>query len=363
MKRSASSGPGSRPVSDPARRPRAEDVATLAGVSPATVDRVLNRRAHVRSATAERVIEAAARLRYLPKADLFAALRPKPMRLTFILPSGTNRYLRMLGAYIGQPHDQYRAYNVACRCVFVESFNPAALAQAILHHARRSDGVAFMALDHDLVREAVAKVGAAGKPVLTLISDLPDSGRIAYLGLDNIAAGRTAALVIGRMAGERRGDIGLIAGSLAYRAHSDREIGFRALMAEQFPQLGVVQLQEGHDDAGENYRAARAMLAQHPRLIGIYNIGGAPAGIGRAIRELGPMRRIIFVAHALSPDTRSMLAEGLMDFALTQSHEKTAFNAIRIFTNIREGRDPEHGVDRLTIELVTGENIPASVTA
>lgn len=340
------------------RRPRADDVAALAGVSPATVDRVLNRRAHVKSATAERVIAAAARLRYLPEADLFAALRPKPMRLTFILPSGNNRYLRMLGAYIARPHDQNRAYNVTCRCVFVESFNPAALAEAITFHARRADGIAFMALDHDLVRDAARKVVQAGKPVLTLISDLPDSGRTAYLGLDNIAAGRTAAQVIGRMAGDEAGEIGLIAGSLAYRAHSDREIGFRALMGERFPHLAVVRLQEGHDDAGENYRAARQMLAQHPNLAGIYNIGGASAGIARAIREMVPLRRVIFVGHALSPDTRVMLAEGLMDFALTQSPEKTVLNAIRIFTNIREGRKPEQGVERLTIDLVTGENIP-----
>ena len=346
------------PPSTADRRPRAGDVAALAGVSPATVDRVLNRRAHVKSATAERVIAAAAQLRYLPEADLFVALRPKPMRLTFILPSGNNRYLRMLGAYIARPHDQYRAYNVTCRCVFVESFNAAALAEAITFHARRADGIAFMALDHDLVRHAARRVVLGGKPVLTLISDLPDSGRTAYLGLDNLAAGRTAAQVIGRMAGPKPGEIGLIAGSLAYRAHSDREIGFRALMEARFPHLAVVRLQEGHDDASENYRAARQMLAQHPDLVGIYNIGGASTGIARAIRELGAMRRIIFVGHALSPDTRAMLAEGLMDFALTQSPEKTVLNAIRIFTNVREGRKPEQGVERLTIDLVTGENIP-----
>lgn len=341
----------------PDRRPLAGDVAALAGVSPATVDRVLNRRAHVKSATAERVIEAALKLRYLPEATLFAALRPKPMRLTFILPSGNNRYLRMLGAYIARPHDQYRAYNVACRCVFVESFNPAALAQAITFHARRADGLAFMALDHDLVREAAGKVT---KPLLTLISDLPDSGRIAYLGLDNIAAGRTAALLIGQMAGAERGAIGLVAGSRAYLAHADRERGFRELVAGRFPHLSVVQLREGHDDAAENYRVAREMLIRHPDLIGIYNIGGAPSGIARAIRELSARRRIIFVGHALSPDARTMLAEGAMDFALNQSHEKTLVNAIRIFTNIREGRPAELGVDRLTIDLVTGENLPTA---
>ena len=341
------------------RRPLALDVARLAGVSPATVDRVLNRRAAVRRATAERVIAAARQLRYLPEADLFAALRPPPLRLVFILPSGTNRYLRMLGTYINQPHDQYRTYNVTCRCVFVESFNPTALAEAILQQARMADGIAFMALDHDLVRAAAEKVIAQGKPVLTVISDLPDVARAAYLGLDNRAAGRTAALLIGQMAGQGRGQIGLIAGSRLYLAHSDREQGFRSLVQERFNHLSVVELREGHDDAAENYRVARALLISHPDLVGIYNIGGAPSGIARAIRELGPQRRILFVGHALSPDARAMLEDGTMDFVLNQSHEKTVSHAVRIFANIREGRPAEAEIERLVIELITRENLPA----
>lgn len=340
------------------RRPLASDVAALAGVSPATVDRVLNRRAHVRTATAERVIAAARALRYLPEADLYSALRPKPMRLTFILPSGNNRYLRMLGAYIARPHAQYQTYNVTCRCIFVDSFNAQALADAIAHHARRSDGLAFMALDHDLVREAADKAVAAGKPVLTIVSDLPGSRRAAYLGLDNRAAGRTAALLIGQVARADHGQIGLIAGSRLYRAHSDRDLGFRALIAERFPSLSVVDLREGHDDAAENYRAARELLLRHPDLVGIYNIGGAPSGIARAIRELSQHRRVVFVGHALSPDARIMLEDGTMDFVLNQSHEKTVTNAIRIFANLREGRLPETEIEPLVIELVTRENLP-----
>lgn len=341
-----------------ARRPLAGDVARLAGVSPATVDRVLNRRSHVRSATAERVIAAARALRYLPEADLYAALRPKPMRLTFILPAGTNHYLRMLGAAIARPQAQYQAYNVECRCVFVDSFNVQALAEAIAYHSRRADGLAFMALDHDLIREATAKAVAAGKPVLTLISDLPGSHRNAYLGLDNRAAGRTAAQLIGQLCRPAQGQIGLVAGSRLYLAHADRERGFRALITERYPSLSVVDLREGHDDAAENYRAARELLLRHPDLVGIYNFGGGPSGIARAIRELSPHRHIVFVGHAISPDIRLMLAEGIMDFVLNQSQERTISNAVRIFANLRASQPPETGIEPLPIELLTRENLP-----
>src|SRR5688572_26349593 len=139
-------------VSDPKQeRARARDIARAAGVSPATVDRVLNRRANVRAATAQRVIEAAAALAYLPRQALYEALRPKPMRLAFILPGGTNRYLRILGDHISSENPALAPYNATCRCHFVEGFNPEALARALRHHGQRADGVAFMALEHPLV--------------------------------------------------------------------------------------------------------------------------------------------------------------------------------------------------------------------
>jgi len=50
----------------PRSRSAAKDVARLAGVSPATVSRVMNTPNSVEPATRQRVLEAAAKLRYVP---------------------------------------------------------------------------------------------------------------------------------------------------------------------------------------------------------------------------------------------------------------------------------------------------------
>ena len=56
---------------------RVEDVARLAGVSTATVDRVLNQRPGVRPATVQRVLKAAGELGYVMEGTLPAsALSP-----------------------------------------------------------------------------------------------------------------------------------------------------------------------------------------------------------------------------------------------------------------------------------------------
>ncbi|NYH15724.1 DNA-binding LacI/PurR family transcriptional regulator [Paraburkholderia bryophila] len=184
-----------------AARARIPDIARAAGVSTATVDRVLNGRENVRAVTAQRVLQAAAQLGYLLTPNAPAVTASKPMRIAFLLPAGTNRYLHMLGDYIDFAHDQWNALDMKCRVHYVESFNPKELADRLLQYGQRADGVVFMALEHPQVRDAVNTLADQGVPAITLISDLSNARRLAYVGIDNRSAGRTAALLLGRFMG------------------------------------------------------------------------------------------------------------------------------------------------------------------
>jgi LacI family transcriptional regulator len=339
-------------------RARVGDIALRAAVSTATVDRVLNRRPGVRDATAQRVWAAARDLGYLTERDLFASLAPSPMRLEFLLPAGTNRYLRMLGDYIRGAEEVLAPFNVRCGCHFVDSFDPQMLAASLLHHGKNADGIAFMALEHPLVREAVNTLAERGVHVATLISDLSNSRRAAYVGMDNRAAGRTAGYLVGRLLGPRTGKVALIAGSLSYRGHEEREMGFLHIMREMYPGLTVLGLREGHDDATANYRQARSLLAQHGDLVGFYNIGGGSAGIGLALKETGRNQETVFVGHGLTPDTRGLLIDGTLDAVITQDPPSMVSNCVRIFTNLRDRRPALAGVEPIRISIIFRENLP-----
>ncbi len=345
----------------PEGRSRIADIARTAGVSTATVDRVLNGRAHVREATAQRVIKAAAALDYLPERQLWRALQPAPMEVAFLLPAGTNRFLVGLGERIRQAGDALAPYNVRCRVVFIDSFDPADVAGALRRHGRRAQGVVFMALEHPRVRDAVAQLTEAGVHVVTLISDLSQSRRAAYVGVDNRAAGRTAAQLIGRFLGGRSGPVAMIAGSLSYRGHEEREIGFLRVIEEQFPQLRVVGVREGLDDAGTNERLASALLRQHPDLVALYNIGGGAEGVGRALQAHRGARgseRPVFVAHGLTPETRALLIDGTLDAVLNQDPHTMLIDCVRILANLRDGVAPLTGVAPVRIDIVLRENLP-----
>lgn len=341
--------------------PRIPDIARLAGVSTATVDRVLNQRPGVRASTVQRVMRAAVELDYVPEttgASGNAIAPAAPMRLSFLLPAGHNRFIRMLGDMVGYAEEHWTPFNVHCRVEFIASFDPQELAAALRRHGKRSDGIAVMALEHPAVREAVTELAERGVPVITLISDLSNSRRAAYIGLDNRAAGRTAGYLIGRFIGAREAKVALIAGSLSYRAHEEREAGFLHVIDELFRPLQVVGLREGHDDAEQNYRQTRALLEQHPDLAGIYNIGGASDGVARALKEAGRDQKIVFIGHGLTPDTRAMLIDGSMDAVITQSPHTTLMSCMRIFTNLRDGREALSGVEGTRSQVIFRENLP-----
>lgn len=338
--------------------PSLADVAARAGVSLATVDRVMNRRSGVRELTARRVLQSAADLGYLPQSEIMSSLRPRPMRLVFLLPAGTNPYLNRLGETVKQFATAPAEVNATVRCFFIDSFDPRVLTEALRRYGEKVDGIAFMAIDHPLVREAVANLRARGKHVVTLISDVSNAGRTAYVGLDNRSVGRTAAHILGRLSGNKSGKVALIAASRTYRAHEEREMGFLGLIDQGFPHLNVVGMREGHDDRDENYRHTVRLLDEFPDLVGIYNVGGSSDGIARALRERNRYDQVIFIGHGLTPDTRGYLVEDVMDVVITQSPDAIVRNAIQIFSNARAGVDPLSSVPRLPMEIIFKENIP-----
>src|SRR3954464_1690494 len=129
------------------------DIARQAGVSTATVDRVLNERPGVRARTRERVLSAARTVGYLGE-DEPAAAPAEVMSLDFILQGGPNTFMGMLASHLGATAAA-RGPEIVIRVHMVDGFSPETLAGTLHALAPESRGVGLIALDHPLVREAI----------------------------------------------------------------------------------------------------------------------------------------------------------------------------------------------------------------
>jgi LacI family transcriptional regulator len=215
-------------------RPRVtlRHVAERAGVGVATVDRVLHERGSVSPDVARRVIEAARVLR-LPRS------LPVPYRRGLRLDVMLTRPDTPFFARLNQAFLRAAATldpSVIVQRSFIDDSDPRLLADAV--RATRCQAVVVCGRESHAVIDAGASITAAGIPVVTVVSDLPSAPRLAYVGIDHHAAGRTAGLFMARMA-RRPGSVVAIGHSFSYRAHADRLAGFREALCEYAPQLSV----------------------------------------------------------------------------------------------------------------------------
>ena len=236
----------------------------------------------MRVPTRERVLAAARASGYLPAPG--PPPEAPPVRLDFILQSGPNTFMDLLASHLELA---CAARGVELRLHRIDGFSPDALAAVLRELPPGTGGVGLIGLDHPVVREAIRATVARGIALLTLVSDIANVPSAGYVGIDNRAAGRLAGHLLGRFVPGSAGEVALFAGSLSYRGHEEREMGFRHILADEFPGLRAVELREVRDDLERSYREARKLLAAHPGLRGIYNIGAGNRGIAKALEEAG----------------------------------------------------------------------------
>jgi len=334
------------------------DIARVAGVSTATVDRVLNHRAGVHARTRRRVLAAAQEIGYLePGGAPDGVQSQEPFDLAFIVPGGTNTFLDTLSRHLAEIGLQ-RAAEVRVQVHRMEVFRPETLAAGLRDLAGAADGIGLIALDHPAVRTAIREAASAGSRILTLVSDISDVPRHGYVGIDNHAAGRLAGQLLGRFLRRGPASVALFAGSLRYRGHEERATGFRRILAEEFSDLALLETREMHDDVEECYRAATALLASTPDLAGMYNVGAGNRGIVRALEEAGRVRDVTVIGHEVTQHTRRFLLSGALDAVIDQNPRQEAEVAVdSLLQAVRGGGSPLR-IPPIRAQAIFRENLP-----
>lgn len=303
------------------RKPTLKDIATRARVGTATVERVLNGRGGVRPDIVEAVIKAARDLDY-----------PR------LLPE-RHRGLMRVEVLLVQPHSTFfrrlsRAFEriaatltplVTVQRTFIEEINPAEIARRIATPETRRAALILAVPDHPLICEAVSRVVASGLPVISIVTRI--TGHAGdHVGIDNYAAGRTAAMFMSRMA-QNKGPVIALAHPI-YEVHRDRIRGFSDYVQAHAESARFDWLGFSMDDADRSTDLLFRALRDGPPPGGLYNAGGTNAALIDLLRRQRPRRELFFVGHELTDYTAAALREDLMDIVLDQAPEAQARRAL-----------------------------------
>ncbi len=112
-------------------RPTVHDIAEKAGVSLATVDRVLNNRPGVRAKTRALVEETIVRIGYVRDVAAANLARKRLYRFEFLIPDSDNSFLDQLRVAVSDVAALSRIERIEIGMREVAAFDPAALVAAI----------------------------------------------------------------------------------------------------------------------------------------------------------------------------------------------------------------------------------------
>lgn len=338
-------------------RPTVHDIARTAGVSLATVDRVLNARPGVRAQTVARVEAAIRDLGYVRDIGAANLARRRQYRVLFLLPDGDSRFVDAIAAALHEARQVFVPDRVQIDLRRVPVRDPHALAVelAALDPADLA-GLAVMAPQSPELRDAAARLRRVGLPVVALVADQPDAVRDHFVGIDNDAAGRTAARLMGRFLADGAGPVLIVASSIRARDSLERRFGFDSLRAAEFPGLDVLPTLEAHDDPVRMARIVATAFAARPDIAGVYSLSSGNGALLAALARY-PGRRVV-IAHELTPLTRAALRDGRLDAVITQDTGHLVRSAIRVLLARCDGRDIVASQERIRIEIILRENLP-----
>lgn len=339
-------------------KPTVNDIARAAGVSLATVDRVLNARPGVRGRTVKAVQDAVARLGYVRDIAAANLARQRSYRFVVALPEGPGESLAALVAAVERAGAQAAVSRGEVTLLRYPPEDAHQLASALAELPADTSGVGLLAPETPVARDAVRLLKGRGIPTVALASDLPGSERDHFVGIDGVAAGRTAGLLMARFLPRGRGRVLVLSQSMLLRDSVDRRRGFDAVLGAEAPEVAVLPTIESHGSA----EALRAAMAEAVRAEGapggVYLLGSGTRHLALALRSLDLPQRPAVIGHDLTPAARLGLTEGWLDAVVTQNLGHLARSVLRVLRSLADGVPIDHAQERLRIEIVTRENLP-----
>lgn len=296
------------------RNHRIRDVAEQAGVSVATVDRVLHARPGV-SPRAVRAVEAA--LVELDRQATQLRLSRRTLLVDVVLDAPA-RFRDAVRAATEESLTTIRPATLRARFHEHDGADPTELAHVVDGlgtGGRVSHGLVLKAPDDPAVAAAVARAADRGIPTVTLVTDVMNSGRVAYVGLDNRAAGATAAYLLSLVLPARGGAVLTSVSHRAFLGEQEREASFIERLGVSDPGRPVVRVGDVHGDDDATAGVVADVLDRVPEIAGVYSMGGGNGGIARALAGAG-VSGVPFVGHDLDADNHPLLRAGVLTAVL-----------------------------------------------
>jgi ribose transport system substrate-binding protein len=215
------------------------------------------------------------------------------------------------------------------------------------------DGIAISSLNGDFLTETIDRAVAAGIPVVTWDADAPKSKRIAFYGVDDVAAGRIMGEEAVRLLGGK-GKIAIITSVGATNLQRRLE-GVREVLGKQ-PGMKIVEVYDIKEDPVRCAEIISAGSRRYPDLGAWISVGGWPVFTRNALDAVDPAKTK-FISFDTIPPAPDLLREGKVQVLLGQKYFGWGSEPVRILSEFKAGRPPASPIVDSGVDVVTKDNV------
>ncbi|MEM0907230.1 MAG: LacI family DNA-binding transcriptional regulator [Pseudomonadota bacterium] len=333
-----------------------KEIAQQAGLGTATVDRVLNNRAHVSPQTRARVHAA---MGELEAQEHQLAARGRRMFVDVVVEAPRRFSVQIEAACAAALADISGAV-LRPRFLFQETMTERDVTAALKRIQKRgSHGVLLKARDIPSIRTAVQSLEDGGIPVVTLVTDIGETNRTAYVGIDNAKAGQTAGYLLASVLTTPKGTVLTSSSQEDFQGEVERLEHFLTCFSQLRPDYKVVAVAGGAGLSGGTKQRLSKEFGGLERVDAVYSMGGGNRAILESLRAegLAPQH---FVAHDLDRDNLALLEAGKISFVLHHDLQLDMTRGFQALASRHGLANQQEGRLLSDVHIITPYNIPRS---
>lgn len=207
------------------------------------------------------------------------------------------------------------------------------------------DAIALAALDSQAAGPLLEQAQEANVPVIAFDSGVESEIPVTTASTDNKAAAAEAAKHMVELVGES-GKIAIVAHDQTSLSATDRRDGFVEYIEENAPELEIVDIQYAGGDQLASTDAAKAILAAHPDLDGMYGTNeGSAIGVVNAVNELGIDGELTVIGFDSGKAQLDAVRSGVMAGAVTQNPVGIGYETVKAAVAAINGEELEKVID------------------
>jgi ribose transport system substrate-binding protein len=217
---------------------------------------------------------------------------------------------------------------------------------------QKVDGIAISCLNGDFLTETINRAVDAGIPVTTWDADAPKSKRLAFYGVDDLAAGRILAEQAVSLLGGK-GKIAIITSVGAFNLQR-RLDGVKEVLGRH-KDIQVVEVYDIKEDPVHCAEIIASGTNRYPDLAAWIAVGGWPVFTRNALDAVPARTKVI--SFDTIPPAPDLLKAGKVQVLLGQKYFGWGSESVRLLVDIKAGKMPANPIIDSGVDVVTAANV------